>query len=183
MSGARDDALQSALKRLGVAVFILNGTQVLEPYNRKASELFEQELLRGDLIVSRPSHPLAVYLKRLAAERSGDPPVETVEFPGGNRYRIEASRRSDKGAGRWYMLLVQPALRAAPITPRDLGQFSLTDREEEIVRLMVRGSASEEICSALSITVNTLKTHVRNILAKTATRNRTELMAKILRGS
>jgi len=48
----------------------------------------------------------------------------------------------------------------------------LTEREWEILRLLVEGLSNKEIASALCITVNTVETHLRHIYEKLGVRNR-----------
>ncbi len=48
-------------------------------------------------------------------------------------------------------------------------QFSLTDREIEIIRLLREGKTSKEIGEILFISIHTVDTHRRNILQKTNT--------------
>ena len=51
---------------------------------------------------------------------------------------------------------------------------ALTDREGEILRLMATGASNAEIAKELYITVETVKTHVGNVLAKVGARDRTQ---------
>jgi DNA-binding CsgD family transcriptional regulator len=57
----------------------------------------------------------------------------------------------------------------------------LTAREAEVLRLIAIGRSNADIAMALSITLNTVATHVRNILAKTGCANRTEAAAYAMR--
>ncbi len=50
----------------------------------------------------------------------------------------------------------------------------LSDREVEVLRLVTIGRSNKEIGKALFLSENTVANHVRNILAKTETANRTE---------
>jgi len=50
----------------------------------------------------------------------------------------------------------------------------LTAREIEVLGLIVIGRSNADISLALSISLNTVATHVRNILTKTGCANRTE---------
>ena len=50
----------------------------------------------------------------------------------------------------------------------------LTQREVEVLRLIASGKTDREIAEKLIISVNTVGNHVRNILNKTNTANRTE---------
>lgn len=50
----------------------------------------------------------------------------------------------------------------------------LTEREGEILRMMATGASNAEIAAELYITVETVKTHVGNVLAKVGARDRTQ---------
>jgi DNA-binding NarL/FixJ family response regulator len=65
---------------------------------------------------------------------------------------------------------------AAPSSLDDLSQ-----REVEVLRLLAAGKSNRDIAEALYISLNTVATHVRNILTKTGTTNRTEAAAYALR--
>lgn len=54
----------------------------------------------------------------------------------------------------------------------------LSSRELDVLRLMARGAANQEIADTLVITVNTAKRHVGNILAKLEVTNRTQAVAR-----
>ena len=56
-----------------------------------------------------------------------------------------------------------------------LMEFNLTRQETEIVLLLLQGLKDRTICSALYISQNTLKYHLRNIYRKTGSANRLEL--------
>jgi DNA-binding NarL/FixJ family response regulator len=53
---------------------------------------------------------------------------------------------------------VQPGLENPPI--------ALTPREQEVLSLVARGATDQEIADSLTISIHTVKTHVRSILAK-----------------
>jgi DNA-binding NarL/FixJ family response regulator len=57
----------------------------------------------------------------------------------------------------------------------------LTARESEVLGLIAIGRSNADIATALSISLNTVATHVRNILAKTGCANRTEAAAYAMR--
>ena len=53
----------------------------------------------------------------------------------------------------------------------------LSQRELEVLRLLAAGKSNRDIADALFISLNTVATHVRNILTKTGCANRTEAAA------
>ncbi|OPZ84238.1 MAG: Response regulator protein VraR [bacterium ADurb.Bin429] len=54
-----------------------------------------------------------------------------------------------------------------------------TDREQEIARLVALGWTNLEIAARLNISVNTVKTHLKHLMAKARCVNRTELSATL----
>jgi DNA-binding NarL/FixJ family response regulator len=66
------------------------------------------------------------------------------------------------------LLAASPA-RAAPPAPA-----GLTARETEVLRLLAEGLLNREIAERLVISENTAANHVRSILAKTGSGNRTQ---------
>ena len=54
----------------------------------------------------------------------------------------------------------------------------LSEREEEVLRLIARGSSNREIADVLFITEGTVKNHVTNILSKLDVRDRTQAALK-----
>ena len=72
---------------------------------------------------------------------------------------------------------------AGPVAPGPPAPLpaGLTSREAEVLRLIAAGRSNREIAADLYITTNTVANHVKNILSKTASANRTEAAAFALR--
>lgn len=56
----------------------------------------------------------------------------------------------------------------------------LTPRENEVVRLVALGHTGDEIAEELHVSPETVRTHVRNAMGKTDSRNRAHLVATVL---
>jgi DNA-binding NarL/FixJ family response regulator len=54
------------------------------------------------------------------------------------------------------------------------GEQALSERELFVLRLVASGASNQDIADKLSISVNTVKTHLRNILEKLQLENRTQ---------
>lgn len=54
--------------------------------------------------------------------------------------------------------------------------YGLTEREEEVLRLILDGEDNQNIASKLSVAPSTVKVHVHNILKKTGLQNRREVV-------
>jgi DNA-binding CsgD family transcriptional regulator len=65
--------------------------------------------------------------------------------------------------------LVGPALR-----------FHITPRELEVLALLLDGAKLDEIAGALNITASTVQDHIKSMVEKSESRNRTELIARVL---
>jgi RNA polymerase sigma factor (sigma-70 family) len=56
----------------------------------------------------------------------------------------------------------------------------LSQREEEILQHLSKGYSTKEIAERLSVSVNTVRTHLQHIYDKLHVRSRTEAVAKFL---
>jgi DNA-binding NarL/FixJ family response regulator len=54
-------------------------------------------------------------------------------------------------------------------------KFKITEREMEVIRLLIRGKTNKEISNLLYISEKTVKNNLTSIFKKTETRNRVEL--------
>lgn len=59
--------------------------------------------------------------------------------------------------------------------------YSLSQRELDVLRLVVDGNTNQEIADKLSISVETVKTHMRHIMEKLAVSDRTQAAVKAMR--
>lgn len=69
----------------------------------------------------------------------------------------------------------------ASIAPRPNRDYELTEREQEILTLMVEGLIKKEIASRLDISFHTVDSHLRNIYTKLQVNSQAGAVAKALR--
>jgi DNA-binding NarL/FixJ family response regulator len=69
----------------------------------------------------------------------------------------------------------------APTLPTPTSPDGLSPREVDVLRLIALGKSNRDIADTLCVSLSTVATHVRNILSKTGSANRTEAAAYALR--
>jgi DNA-binding NarL/FixJ family response regulator len=72
-----------------------------------------------------------------------------------------------------------PRQQAAAL-PESNMMSMLSEREKEVLRLLVAGHKNFAIAEALAISPETIKSHMRRIMEKMAVRDRTQLVIKVL---
>lgn len=109
--------------------------------------------------------------------------VGFVSKDGPAEHIVTAVRAAVLG-GTWFPVgLLAMVLTAAdsPVTEPDAQLFiQLTDREREVLGLMVCGLDRQAISERLNRSPDTVKTHIRNIAAKLGTRSMAEAVAVAL---
>lgn len=67
--------------------------------------------------------------------------------------------------------------------PGAFESFGISEREREVVRLLLEGRTNREIAEGLFISLSTVKSHIANVFAKTGARNRVEVARLFGRGA
>ena len=98
---------------------------------------------------------------------------------------VEAIQATHAGFA-WIDPAIARIVLAQSAVPRPLAagvtvRHNLTERELEVLQLIVDGGSNADIAEALYITVGTVKTHVRNILNKLSADDRTQAAVRALR--
>lgn len=73
-----------------------------------------------------------------------------------------------------------PSIGSGSVTEQQI-PADLTTRESEVLTLIARGLSNQEICDRLWLSMPTIKTHISNLLAKTHSRDRVQLVLYALR--
>lgn len=136
----------------------------------------------GNLAASRlPTAVIAVAGRAARSAPSTDDPAEV------------AVARVLTRSGRWIVLhgvplaatdnrrvavIVEPA-HPSRIVPLLMAAYGLTEREQQLTRLVLQGFSTIDIAEHLVVSVYTVQGHLRNIFAKTGVRTRRDLVTKI----
>jgi DNA-binding CsgD family transcriptional regulator len=75
-------------------------------------------------------------------------------------------------------IIVEPA-HPSRIAPLLMSAYGLTEREQQLTRLVLQGFSTIDIADRLVISVHTVQGHLRNIFTKTGVRARRDLVTKI----
>jgi DNA-binding CsgD family transcriptional regulator len=75
-------------------------------------------------------------------------------------------------------VIVEPA-HPARITPLLMSAYGLTDREQEVTRLVLQGDSTAQIAERLVVSPHTVQEHLKKIFDKTDVRSRRELVGKV----
>lgn len=75
-------------------------------------------------------------------------------------------------------VILEPA-HPARITPLLMAAYGLTDREQEVARLVVQGASTQAIAQTLVVSPHTVQEHLKNIFDKTGVRSRRDLVGKV----
>jgi DNA-binding CsgD family transcriptional regulator len=91
--------------------------------------------------------------------------VRVVPIERGTRYAIA--------------LVLEPYAHRAPLGEA-IRRFRLTNRELEVIALLFSGLSAQQVAQRLAISDTTVNDHVKRLLSKTGSSNRTEMAAKLL---
>ena len=75
-------------------------------------------------------------------------------------------------------VIVEPA-HPARIAPLLMSAYGLTEREQEITQLVLRGESTKRIADALVVSPHTVQEHLKSIFEKTSVRSRRDLVGKV----
>jgi PAS domain S-box-containing protein len=115
-----------------------------------------------------------------------------IAHANGSQLHVAYAAHSMTLGERWRALVVTLSARfqsggpeligAAPIERARGAGSTLTKREREVVRLLALGSTTRQVAAGLSLSPETIRSHVRNAMAKTGARTRAQLVALVLAG-
>jgi DNA-binding CsgD family transcriptional regulator len=128
-----------------------------------------------------PSSVLAVAGRALrAADRPGEPgqiAASRVLSRAGTWIVLHGACLVS-GSGRRVAVIVEPA-HPARIAPLLMSVYGLTEREQDITRLVLQGNSTTEIAGRLVVSVHTVQQHLKSVFDKTGVRSRRDLVGKV----
>jgi DNA-binding CsgD family transcriptional regulator len=75
-------------------------------------------------------------------------------------------------------IIIEPA-HPGRITPLLMSAYELSEREQEVTRLVLQGHATDAIAEALFISPHTVQEHLKHVFDKTGVRSRRDLVGKV----
>jgi DNA-binding CsgD family transcriptional regulator len=145
-------------------------------------EAWLSELPDGDWNAGRL--PPAVYAVAGRALRTAEGPdapgevaVARVLSRSGTWVVLHGAALAADGARR-VAVIVEPA-HPARISPLLMSAYGLTQREQEVTRLVLQGDSTTEIAERLVVSPHTVQQHLKRVFEKTGVRSRRDLVAKV----
>ena len=145
-------------------------------------ERWLMELPDGDWDAGRlPSSVLSVAGRALKNAEQPNEPGETavsrVLSRSGTWVVLHgAALVSDRS--RRVAVIVEPA-HPARISPMLMTAYRLTDREQDVTRLVLQGHVTTEISALLRVSPQTVQQHLKSVFDKTGVRSRRDLVGKV----
>lgn len=140
------------------------------------------ELPDGDWDAGKlPSSVLAVAGRALRTAEHPDEPgqvaVSRVLSRSGTWVVLHGASLVADGTRR-VAVIVEPA-HPARIAPLLMSAYGLTEREQQVTRLVLQGSSTAEIAARLVVSAHTVQQHLKSVFAKTGVRSRRDLVGKV----
>jgi DNA-binding CsgD family transcriptional regulator len=128
--------------------------------------------------------PAAVYAVAGRALRTAEGPhapgevaVARVLSRSGTWIVLHGAALVTDGARR-VAVIVEPA-HPARISPLLMSAYGLTQREQDVTRLVLQGESTTQIAERLVVSPHTVQQHLKRVFEKTGVRSRRDLVAKV----
>lgn len=111
------------------------------------------------------------------ADAPGEVALARVQTPSGRWLVLHGAALVAGGIRRSAIIIevAQPARIASLL----MSAYALTEREQEVTRLVLQGSSTAEIAERLKVSAHTVQQHLKNIFEKTNVRSRRELIGQV----
>jgi DNA-binding NarL/FixJ family response regulator len=134
-------------------------------------------------LTERPGGPAVVVITTFES----DDAVHDALLAGASGFVLKRARPEEllaavRTVARTDSLVFPSAIRRVATTRRTVTRPAwadrLTDREREVLAHVARGQTNAEVAESLVVSVETVKSHLRALLAKSGSRHRTELVVR-----
>jgi DNA-binding CsgD family transcriptional regulator len=128
-----------------------------------------------------PTVVAAVAARALRTAEGRDVPGEVAMarvLTEGGRWVVLHGAALVAGGARRVAVIIEPA-HPARISSLLMQAYGLTDREQDVTRLVLRGDSTAEIAHELALSPHTVQQHLKSIFDKTAVRSRRELVGRV----
>jgi DNA-binding CsgD family transcriptional regulator len=186
LRGARGDVSRAHLGDRAAAVIAMRSRPRLLILDEELrivfadwSAMFTVFRLREDPVevAERLPHPLEDAVREAISSWSGDAPAESVVEPLPDLV-LRISRLS--GLAQNFIAVVCETRARRGDLDRVAKEFSLTRREQEVLGLVLHGWRAVEIADELMIAETTVQDYFKQLLRKTKSKNRSEMIARVL---
>lgn len=145
-------------------------------------EHWMSELPDGDWGAGRlPSAVLTVAGRALRAAEHPDEPTETAVsrvLSRSGTWMVLHGAALVAGGRRRVAVILEPA-HPARISAMLMSAYGLSEREQDVTRLVLQGSSTAEIAQRLFVSAQTVQQHLKAVFDKTGVRSRRDLVAKV----
>ena len=145
-------------------------------------ERWLSDLPEGDWDAGRlPAAVLAVAGRALRSAEGRDEPgqiaLARVLTHSGTWVVLHGTTLVTNGARR--VAVIVEAAHPARIAPLLMSAYGLTDREQDVTRLVLQGESTTTIAERLVVSIHTVQQHLKSIFEKTGVHSRRDLVGKI----
>jgi DNA-binding CsgD family transcriptional regulator len=196
--GASDDETSAAYsesiadKRAGPGILILSTSGHLLYKDRRAWELcaqLDQSADKASKTVPVPIQDLCSEINDVLQVRTDAKDWEQFRVKrifeiGGRQLLFSGLGLPDRHGFQQSRILItveEIGRRAGPSIEHLKDVFRLTDREIMVVQNLLKGWTNKEIANELGVTEQTIKEHIKHIMAKTKTTTRTGILVQVIR--
>jgi DNA-binding CsgD family transcriptional regulator len=128
-----------------------------------------------------PPSVLAVAGRALRTAEHQDAPGEVAlarVLSRGGRWMVLHGASLVADGARRVAVIVEPA-HPARISPLLMAAYGLTEREQDVTRLVLRGDSTAQIAESLFISPHTVQQHLKSVFDKTGVSSRRDLVGKV----